>query len=58
MSTSATELMQDAHQREHGYDEEVRCSSCPEAAIVRFRDGEPVEESSMQCRCGGEMEVI
>lgn len=58
MTTTPAELMQDAHEQIHGYDVDVACCDCPEAAIVRFLNGEPVDESAMHCHCGGEFEVV
>ena len=57
MTFSVDEALQDAHEAEHGYDQDVSCSDCGEAAIVRFRDGEPTDESAMRCHCGGEFEA-
>jgi hypothetical protein len=57
MSTSLGEAQQEAHEQVHGYDLDILCSGCGTAAIGRFLNGEPVEESAMQCGCGGEFEA-
>jgi hypothetical protein len=55
MTTSASEAIQEDYDFSHGYDVDVACSDCGDAAIVRFCNGEPVEESAMNCHCGGEL---
>lgn len=55
---SLHEAEQDAFEAEHGYEQEVRCCQCGEGFIRRFWEGEPIDESSMTCHCGGELEAI
>lgn len=43
---------------EQPYDVDVGCSSCGEAAIVRFLAGEPLEESALICHCGEELTEV
>lgn len=52
------EAQQDAYEAELGYEQEVRCCQCGEGFIRRFWEGDPVDESSMTCHCGGELEVV
>jgi len=52
------EALQDAHEAEHGYDQDVTCTDCHRPGVVRFFDGEPADEASMACPCGGECEVV
>jgi hypothetical protein len=58
MTWCLAEAEQDAFETEHGYEQEVRCIQCGEGFIRRFWEGEPVNESSMTCPCGGAMEAI
>lgn len=58
MTWTADDVMQDRADCELGYDQDVSCSNCGDAAIVRFRDGEPTDEAQIVCHCGGEYEVI
>lgn len=58
MTTTPDELLQDAYEHQHGYDVDVACTHCSEITVVRFRDGEPVDESSMACPCGGGFEEL
>jgi hypothetical protein len=58
VATSLDEAMKDAHEQRCSYDVDVACTDCGDAAIVRFLNGEPVDESAMHCHCGGAMEEI
>jgi len=58
MTWTLDDALLDAHRAEHGYEQEVRCIQCGDAFIRRFREGDPVDESSMVCHCRGELEAI
>lgn len=58
MTWTADDVMVDQADREHGYEQEVRCIQCGDGFIRRFWEGEPVDESSMTCHCGGELEIV
>lgn len=58
MSLSATEAAQESWEQLHGYGVDVVCWDCGDAAVVRFINGEPLDESSMVCHCSGEMEIL
>jgi hypothetical protein len=57
MTTTPDELLQDAYEEKHGYDQEVTCDNCPEVAVVRFWEGEAVYASDLDCDCGGRFRV-
>lgn len=58
MTTTPDELMKDAQDFDRGHDVEVACLDCGDALLVRFRAGEPEDQSSMCCHCGGELEEV
>jgi|GEM_PF-4326640 len=58
MTFTLDEALQDAHEAEHGYDQDVSCVDCHRPGVVRFFDGEPAFEGAMACPCGGECEVV
>jgi len=53
MSTSLDDAMQDAHERTHGYDQEVVCT-CGDAWTIRCWEGEPTEDAALVCETCGE----
>ena len=58
MSSSDLQLKADAWEQTHGYPQEVKCSTRGEVWNAYFRDGEPVEDDSLNCHCGGRGEVV
>jgi hypothetical protein len=57
MTTSVDDALRDEERRTHPYPEDVKCLDCGEGFVVDFIDGEPVDEKSMACHCGGELVV-
>lgn len=51
----ASEAIQEDREFTHGIELDLACSDCGDAAIVRYINGEPVEESAMHCHCGGDL---
>lgn len=49
------EAIQEDYEFRNGVDVDHACSDCGDALVVRYINGEPIEESAVTCHCGGEL---
>lgn len=52
------EAIQEDYEFREGVDVDVVCPNCLTPSVVRFRKGEPVDQSGMVCWCGEGLGVV